>query len=58
MWLAQENMLDYLFAKLAINAERIDHPILMTETLGNPLQSRSRQWFNFVAVYAPGRTAD
>ncbi|CAG8436899.1 7622_t:CDS:10 [Ambispora gerdemannii] len=35
-----ENILDYIFVKLGINTERVDHPILMTEAVCNPLQSR------------------
>lgn len=34
-------MLDYIFVKLGVDGETVDHPILMTETLCNPLWNRS-----------------
>lgn len=37
-------MLDYTFMKLGIDTDRIDHPMLMTETLCNPEYSRSRTY--------------
>ncbi|KAF9364568.1 Nuclear actin-protein involved in chromatin remodeling [Mortierella sp. NVP85] len=36
-----EAVLDYIFVKLGIEAERIDHPIVMTEPVCVPLYSRS-----------------
>lgn len=35
-------MLDYTFVKLAIDVDRVDHPLQLTETLCNPEYSRSR----------------
>ncbi|CAG8499345.1 16313_t:CDS:10 [Acaulospora colombiana] len=35
-----EYTLDYIFVKLGINTETIDHPILMTEPICNPSHSR------------------
>ena len=43
-YLWQEYMLDNTFAKLGIDTECVDHPILMTETLCNPDYSRSRAY--------------
>ncbi|EPQ27228.1 uncharacterized protein PFL1_05151 [Pseudozyma flocculosa PF-1] len=40
-WDAMETMLDYTFANLGIDTERVQHPICMTETLCNPAYSRS-----------------
>lgn len=34
-------MLDYVFSKLGITTKSINHPIIMTETLCNPLYSRA-----------------
>ncbi|KAI5479257.1 actin-related protein 5 [Pseudohyphozyma bogoriensis] len=36
-----ENMLDYVFYKLGIPTESVQHPIVMSETLANPRYSRS-----------------
>ncbi|KAM0754182.1 putative chromatin remodeling complex subunit Arp5 [Meredithblackwellia eburnea MCA 4105] len=36
-----ENTLDYLFYKLGVSSQSIQHPIIMTETLCNPQHSRS-----------------
>ncbi|KAG0244501.1 Nuclear actin-protein involved in chromatin remodeling [Mortierella sp. GBA43] len=36
-----EAVLDYIFVKLGIDAEKIDHPIVMTEPVCVPLHSRS-----------------
>lgn len=38
----QEHMLDYTFSKLGIDTPRVDHPLLLTETLCSPDYSRSR----------------
>ena len=38
----QENMLDYVFLKLGVPTSNVEHPILMSETLANPLYSRAR----------------
>lgn len=35
-------MLDYTFSKLGIDTPRVDHPLLLTETLCSPDYSRSR----------------
>jgi hypothetical protein len=35
-------MFDYVFVQLGVNEDNLAHPIAMTETLGNPLYSRSR----------------
>ncbi|MBW0482107.1 hypothetical protein O181_021822 [Austropuccinia psidii MF-1] len=37
---SMEGMLDFVFLKLGINTERIHHPILMSETLCNPVYTR------------------
>ncbi|WFD30559.1 Nuclear actin-protein involved in chromatin remodeling [Malassezia sp. CBS 17886] len=37
-----ESMLDYTFSKLRIDTDRVDHPILLTETLCNPEYSRAQ----------------
>ncbi|WFD26548.1 Nuclear actin-protein involved in chromatin remodeling [Malassezia nana] len=39
---SMEYILDYAFGRLGIDTERIDHPILMTETLCNPEYSRAQ----------------
>ncbi|PCH33044.1 chromatin remodeling complex subunit [Wolfiporia cocos MD-104 SS10] len=38
---ALENALDYAFIHLGIDAESVEHPVLMTERLCSPLHSRS-----------------
>lgn len=38
---AMENALDYAFVRLGIDAESIEHPVLMTERLCSPLHSRA-----------------
>ncbi|KAG2084145.1 hypothetical protein BD769DRAFT_1539264 [Suillus cothurnatus] len=38
---AMENALDYAFVRLGIDAEGIEHPVLMTERLCSPLHSRA-----------------
>lgn len=38
----QESVLDYAFATLNIQDERVDHPIVMTECPCNPNYSRGR----------------
>lgn len=38
---AMENALDYAFVRLGIDAEAIEHPVLMTERLCSPLHSRA-----------------
>jgi len=38
----KEYILDYTFGRLGIDTERIDHPVLMTETLCNPEYSRAQ----------------
>lgn len=38
----QEHMFDYTFNRLGIDADAIEHPILMTETLCNPQYCRGR----------------
>ena len=38
----QEYMLDYTFQKLGIDTDRVEHPLLLTETLCNPEYSRSQ----------------
>lgn len=43
-------MLDYVFYKLAIPTETVQHPIVMTEPLCNPHYSRSRKWQLAVSV--------
>ncbi|CAG8706892.1 24773_t:CDS:10 [Racocetra persica] len=35
-----ESVLDYIFIKLGINTDRVNHPILMTEPVCNPSHSR------------------
>ncbi|CAG8464587.1 16716_t:CDS:10 [Cetraspora pellucida] len=35
-----ESVLDYMFTKLGINTDRVNHPILMTEPVCNPSHSR------------------
>ena len=37
----QEYMLDYTFQKLGIDTDRVEHPLLLTETLCNPEYGRS-----------------
>lgn len=37
----QENIMDYVFYNLNVETkEKVDYPILMTETLGNPIESK------------------
>ncbi|KAJ7671952.1 hypothetical protein B0H17DRAFT_1244632 [Mycena rosella] len=38
---ALENSLDYAFIQLSIDADSVDHPIIMTERLCSPMHSRS-----------------
>lgn len=40
----KEGMLDYIFLKLAVAGENVNHPILMSETLCNPVYSRGRRF--------------
>ncbi|KAJ3289398.1 Nuclear actin-protein involved in chromatin remodeling, partial [Borealophlyctis nickersoniae] len=40
MAMIQEYTLDYVFAKLGIDTDRISHPVLMTEPICNPAYSR------------------
>ncbi|CAG8823760.1 14734_t:CDS:2, partial [Gigaspora rosea] len=35
-----ESVLDYIFIKLGINTDKVNHPILMTEPVCNPSHSR------------------
>lgn len=37
-------MLDFVFTKLGIDTDRIDHPIVMTEALCNPHYTRGREF--------------
>jgi len=37
---SMEVMLDYIFLKLGVNADTVQHPILMTEALCNPVYTR------------------
>ena len=37
---SMENMLDYIFLKLGVNADTVQHPILMSEALCNPVYTR------------------
>ncbi|KAJ7725515.1 hypothetical protein DFH07DRAFT_946209 [Mycena maculata] len=38
---ALENALDYAFIQLSIDADSVDHPVIMTERLCSPMHSRS-----------------
>lgn len=39
-WDAMETVLDYTFANLGLNTDRVQHPVCMTEALCNPAYSR------------------
>lgn len=39
----QENALDFTFANLGIDTDRIEHPVVMTERLANPLYTRGSE---------------
>ncbi|KAJ7232861.1 actin-like protein Arp5p [Mycena haematopus] len=40
-WEGDENALDYAFIQLSIDADSVDHPMIMTERLCSPMHSRS-----------------
>lgn len=46
-------MLDYVFYKLGIPTETVQHPIVMTESLCNPHYSRSREFSFAIVLHQP-----
>lgn len=50
-FLLQEVMLDYIFLKLGVNADTVQHPILMTEALCNPVYTRGRTYFDIHIIF-------
>ena len=35
-----ENILDFAFYKIGVEGDRVDHPLMLTETLANPTYAR------------------